>query len=439
MVIRFLQLASGGFVWTERSIIFRMVLPPLLFTPRDVAPGASLGQETDTSGVLHFRLPTTPSACVLHQIRTLEGATRSRLRDTLGMSQPSVTRHVRALREVGLVEERQIEHDGERPGRPHAVLGLDGRHLIIWGAHIGARSTHLTITDGAGRMLRENILPVVVAERTPSQMVAAIAQAMEHLAGGLPRPVSVGVVVSAHLDRSGIVSSLEYGWEGVDLSRLLSQRLGCVTRVGTGVAAMAARELLSRPIGLSETGSALYFYAREVINHAWIVNGAVHRPHSGRQVSSFDDLARGSVLAQGEEHPYSAAAAVSAANRAGIRVRNFQDLVVVANRDANRVANWDGSRNSRARAILDARADLLSGAITLILDAVDPAVLVLAGEAFTSDRAGLNRIVDDLRKRHGGPEQLGINLAGPAVIRDAARLAGLFPLWQEPLCHTQPR
>lgn len=376
---------------------------------------------------LHFHLPASPPACILHQIRTLKVATRSQLRDTLGISQPSVTRYVRALREAGLVEQRQIEHDGERPGRPHAILGLDGRHLITWGAHIGARSTHLTITDGAGRLLRESTLPVVVAERTPDQMVAAVAQEMANLAHGLPRPVNVGAVVSAHLDRHGIVSSPEYGWEGVDLAALLSQRLGCVVHVGTGVAAMAAQELLSRPISPADPGSSLYFYAREVINHAWIVNGAVHRPHSGRPGSSFQELARGTMLAQGEDHPFSGAAAVSAARRAGIRVEGFQDLVAVATRDAT------------ARAILDARAVLLSDAITLILDAVDPAVLVLAGEAFTADRVGLNHIVNDLRNRHGGPEQLGINLAGPAVTRDAARLAGLFPLWLEPLRYTGSR
>lgn len=380
--------------------------------------------------VLHFRLPTSPPACILHQIRTLEGATRGQLRDTLGISQPSVTRHVTALREAGLVEQRQIEHDGERPGRPHAVLGLDGRHLIIWGAHIGARSTHVTITDGAGRLLREHTTPMVVADRTPGQMVVAVAQVMEELACGLPQPVSVGVVVSAHLDRCGIVSSPEYGWEGVDLAGLLSQRLGRVVHLGTGVAAMAAGELLSRPLQPADAESSLsslYFYAREVINHAWIVNGAVHRPHSGRQVSCFRDLARGSMLAQGEDHPFSGAAAVAAAQRNGIGVEGFQDLVAVATRD------------TRARTILNSRADLLAEAITLILEAVDPAVLVLAGEAFTSDRVGLARVVDALRARHGGPELLGINLAGPAVIRDAARLAGLFPLWWDPLGYTNPR
>lgn len=398
-----------------------------LLTEPNSTPGAHIGSMSGASTALHFRLPTTPSACILHQIRTLKAATRGLLRDTLEISQPSVTRHVRALREVGLVEERQMEHDGERPGRPYAVLGLDGRHLTVWGMHIGARSTHLTITDGAGRLLRESTLPVVVAERTPDQMVAAVAQEMANLAHGLPRPVNVGAVVSAHLDRHGIVSSPEYGWEGVDLAALLSQRLGCVVHVGTGVAAMAAQELLSRPISPADPGSSLYFYAREVINHAWIVNGAVHRPHSGRPGSSFQELARGTMLAQGEDHPFSGAAAVSAARRAGIRVEGFQDLVAVATRDAT------------ARAILDARAVLLSDAITLILDAVDPAVLVLAGEAFTADRVGLNHIVNDLRNRHGGPEQLGINLAGPAVTRDAARLAGLFPLWLEPLRYTGSR
>ena len=406
-----------------RSIIFPMTL---LTEPGSVA-GTHSPPLPGCSPALHFRLPTIPSARVLHQIRTLKAPTRSLIRDTLEISQPTVTRHVRALIDAGLVEERQTEHDGERAGRPHAVLGLDGRHVIVWGMHIGVRSTHLTITDGAGRLIREMELPILLPERTPAQMVALLVREMEKLACGLPTPVSVGAAVSAHLDRRGIVNSREYGWTGVDLANRLSRRLGRAVHVGAGVAAMAAQELLSRPISPADSGSTLYFYAREVVNHAWIVNGTVHRPHSGRLGSSFRELAQGSVLAQGEDHPFSGAAAVSAARRAGIQVDSFRDLVTL------------GPTNATARKITDARARLLGDAITLILDAVDPSALVLAGEAFTADHRGLEHSVTDIRAQRGGPSQLKIHLAGPAVTRDAARLVGVFPLWTDPLAQLVQR
>ncbi|MDO5507766.1 MAG: ROK family protein, partial [Corynebacterium casei] len=65
------------------------------------------------------------------------------------------------------------------------------------------------------------------------------------------------------------------------------------------------------------------------------------------------------------------------------------------------------------------------------LDIVDPAALVLAGEAFVIDRVGLRHVVNKVRARRAA-SQLRISLASPAVTRDAARLTGVYPLWAEP-------
>lgn len=383
--------------------------------------------EKPLDAALRFHLPTSPPARVLHQIRTLELATRTTLRDTLGISQPSVTRHVRALVEAGLVEERPVEQGAERTGRPHSILVLDGRHLTVWGMHIGVRTTHLVINDGAGRLLREAEIPLVVATLSPEQLVARLIRGMRTLAPGLPLPVHVGVAVSAPLNQHGVVSSPDYGWEQVDLAALMEAELGRPVHIGAGAAAMAAQELLSQPLSSpASSSSTLYFYAREVINHAWIVNGVVHRPHSGRPGLSLHSLARGSVLAEGAEHPFSDAATIAAADRAGITVDSFRELVAVAEKDPT------------ARAIVDARAALLTEAIDLIVDAVDPSVLVLAGEAFTADCLGLEEIVRVLHSRREGTAPLQINVAGAEVTRDAACLAGLFPLWSDPLGYATP-
>ena len=53
------------------------------------------------------------------------------------------------------------------------------------------------------------------------------------------------------------------------------------------------------------------------------------------------------------------------------------------------------STNATARQLVDARNKLLVDAITLVLDIVDPAALVLAGEAFviSSRRCAIDRSV----------------------------------------------
>lgn len=372
------------------------------------------------SGSLHFQLPANSPARVLHQVRTLKSPTRGMLRKTLGMSQPSVTRHVRALIDSGLVEEREVTHDGERVGRPHATLGLDGRHMVTWGIHVGVRTTVLTINDGAGRLIREHELNIPVALTPMAEVLDHIAHHLREMGEGLPAPVSVGAAVSAHIDRNGIVTSPEYNWDEVDIAAELSYRLGHPVHVGSGAAAMAAQELLSAPLNGEDPGSTLYFYAREVVNHAWIVNGAVHRPHSGTTTTAFHDLARGTGLEHEEVHPLSGLATVAAAQRAGIKGHSYRDLVHVS------------KTNPAARRFIDARNELLVDALTLVLDIVDPAALVLAGEAFVIDRVGLRNIVSQVRARRA-TSQLRISLAGPAVTRDAARLTGVYPLWADPL------
>ena len=371
------------------------------------------------SGSLHFQLPANSHARVLHQVRTLESPTRGMLRETLGMSQPSVTRHVRALIDAGLVEEREVTHDGERVGRPHTILGLDGRHLVTWGIHVGVRATVLTITDGAGRLIREQELNLPITLTPMGEALDHIAQQLHEMSEGLPAPACVGAAVSAHIDRNGIVTSREYNWEEVDIAAELSFRLGQPVHVGSGAAAMAAQELLSAPLSSEDPSSTLYFYAREVVNHAWIVNGAVHRPHSGTNTTAFHELARGTGLEHDDVHPLSGLATVAAAQREGVQAHTYRELVQIT------------GKNSTARRFVDVRNDLLVDAITLVLDIVDPAALVLAGEAFVIDRVGLRHVVNKVRARRAA-SQLRISLASPAVTRDAARLTGVYPLWAEP-------
>ncbi|QGU03667.1 ROK family transcriptional regulator [Corynebacterium comes] len=375
------------------------------------------------TGLSHFRQPEAPVARVLHQIRTVPGVTRGMLRDGLGYSQPSVTRHVRALMEAGLVEEHPVDPDGERTGRPHVSLSVDASHVVVWGAHMGLRSTVVAASDGAGRLIREESIDIPVAELPPEVALDRLAQALDRVGVDLPRPVSVGAAFSSHLDRQGAITSPAYGWDRVNPGVHLSAALGHAVAVSSGVAAMAGRELSATPLDAGPAGSTLYFYAREVVNHAWIVNGAVHRAHSGQSPESFVEVPAGSALAHVAPgaHPLGKATVVHAARRAGLDAPDFPSLVALAETD------------SRARALLDERADLIARAILLSLDVMDPETLVLAGDGFRMDRKGLRTVVTKIRARRGGPDQLRINLAGPHVIRDAALLAGLHQFWRNPL------
>ncbi|WP_197088383.1 hypothetical protein [Corynebacterium occultum] len=200
--------------------------------------------------------------------------------------------------------------------------------------------------------------------------------------------------------------------------------------MATGVTAMAAIELLSRPLGESDvaiSGSTLYFYAREVVAHAWMFHGAVHRPHQGRDPRPFRHIAISgeflniSLDLPGHIHPLSNTGVLHAARARGVEAVDFGHLVHQA------------AQLPLAREIFDARARLLVELIRLAVDVVGPDSLVFAGEAFTLDPQELQLIIAMLREHQGGPGDFRIQRAGRNILRNAARQVALYRLWQDPL------
>lgn len=358
----------------------------------------------DMNRSVHFTAPTAPVARVFHQIRA-STADRTTLQRDLGLSQASVTRHVAALIEAGLVEEtRPAPDDGTRAGRPRTLLEIDGRHQTVWAAHIGVRSSALVVADLAGRVIRESRLRWDVRRATAEQSLDHMAAELAALGAGLPDPVNVGIAFSAHVDDDGIVDSPSYGWAGVDVSSLLP----FPATLGTGVAAMASTEIIETPLQATKSSSILYFYAREIVAHAWIFNGTVHRPNSGRTPSAF----RGKL---------SSSATLEEAARRGVTANSIRELARLAR------------SNYTARAVLDERARGLGRAVTAAVDIVDPDAVVFAGEAFTTDPEGLRIVVRTLHEQAENVGQLRIQRADAHILRTAAIQVALDPVRRDPL------
>lgn len=378
---------------------------------------------------IQFTQPSQPIARVMHQIRVMRQPSRATLVKTLGYSQPSVTRYVNTLIDAGLVR-TQIEpgHD-IRAGRPAEQLVIDGHHLVVWGIHIGARSTEIVISDAAGRVLRAQSIPLRIIEHSATDALGRICQEAHKLARGLSQPVTVGVAFSEHLDNSGSITSSVYGWDGVAAGEIIADILGKPVFVASGVSAMAGSELAHTPLDdgslvatPQKNESTLYFYAREVIAHAWIFHGAVHRPHSGVAPRAFSQIAQsGTFEVEEGTHPLGNSAVVNAARAQRIPATNLAHLVEIAKCD------------SVARRLLDERAELLGRIVRLAIDIVDPTTVVFAGDAFTTDPQGVQLIAQQLRREAHGPSDLRIQRASQSIVRDAARAVATHQLWQNPL------
>lgn len=378
---------------------------------------------------IQFVLPSHPIARVMHQIRVMENPSRATLAKTLGYSQPSVTRYVNALIDAGLVG-TQIEpcHDF-RAGRPAEQLVVDGRHVVAWGFHIGARTTEIVISDAGGRILRAQSISLRIIEHSVTSALGKICQEAHKLSRGLSQPVAVGIAFSEHVDRNGFVTSTVYGWDSVAAGDIVADILGKPVWVATGVSAMAGSELVHAPLndGFSVTSShenesTLYFYTREVIAHAWVFHGAVHRPHSGISPKAFARIAQsGTFEAKEGVHPLGNSAVINAARARHIPATSLAHLVEIAKRDA------------AARRLLDERAELLGRIIRLAIEVVDPKTVVFAGEAFTADLQGVQLIARQLRRDDGISSELRIQRASQSAVRDAARTVATYQLWQNPI------
>lgn len=369
------------------------------------------------SPTAHFTAPATGPAKCLHQIRTSPGITRGRLHADLGMSQPTVTRHVSALIDAGLVEQVSPTSGGG-VGRPGSTLQPDGRDLTALGAHVGLRSTQLVAVDGVGRPLHKRTLRLPVAELSPEDAMEAVHHALMTLGRDFPTPVSLGIAFSAHVDYAGRITSPSYGWQDVDPVAQLDTDIPVA--VSTGVGAMAGSELSSSPLALSRDplASTLYVYARELVGHAWIVGSAVHQPYTGSAPSAFNDIAASGSFSDRHGHPLGSTAVLDVARRRGLNVSTVPDLVALA------------ERNPVGREVLDERATLLSRIISLAVDVVDPSTVVFAGETFTADPGTVRIIAEGLR---GTGRQLSIQRAGDGILSRAAAVTALHRLWQDPL------
>ncbi|WP_158678045.1 ROK family transcriptional regulator [Corynebacterium camporealensis] len=388
-------------------------------------------QHHTTTTPLRFSLPATPLTRVLHQIRTGAPISRGGIRKSLGYSQPSVTRQVNALIDADWVEQLPAPvRDSVSAGRPSKDLELNARHVVVWGVHIGARNSVLVICDGAGRILREESLDVAVHRSTPQDFLDYIAGRMQALSQGLPTPHSVGVAFSEPLGMM-VCSALTY-----TAGRKFRQRTCLAMPSATPYpsppvyAAMAATEMLSHPLNTETAGPALdstmNIYGREVVTHAWMFNGAVHRPHSGKPDFDFAGLldSDSKLLAAASEHDHAHALSNStvlyAAKQLGIEAESFRELIARSGSEP------------QVRDLLSERASALSAAIRLAVDLVDPVSVVFAGEAFTDDPASIKEIVGQLRS-HSSHPKLRIQRAGNRVLHNAARMSALYPLWNNPL------
>ncbi|OIV38990.1 sugar kinase [Mangrovactinospora gilvigrisea] len=183
-------------------------------------------------------------------------ASRAELVTAAGLARSTVTRHLDALIEAGVITEGGPVRRGTR-GRPAARLALNPRAGLVASADVGARDARVAVLDLGQDLLAETTVALDL-ESGPDAVLGRLADTVRELldraaertaaarlcalAVGLPGPVD-------HAAGTPVRPPIMPGWDGHPVGRDLSARLGCAVLVDNDVNLMALGEARTLPAG----------------------------------------------------------------------------------------------------------------------------------------------------------------------------------------------
>ena len=356
----------------------------------------------------------TGRAAVLRAVLAQGPVARSTIARRTGLSPAAVTRHTADLTAFGLIRELPAAAE-KRLGRPHTPLDIETDRQVAAGLHIAATHCTLAVLDLRGRVLAQERLPHPAAD--PVTVLTAAARRLPdfiaaHAGGRIP--LGVGVATGGWVDRELglLVEHHPLGWREVPVRELVAEPTGLPVRVDSHARALLRAEQLFGPIGAAD--SVVHLFVGNVVDAAIVTGDAVH--HGPR--SAAGDIAHqplgdptvrcpcgrsGCLQATVSDWAFSARAV-----RAGIIPAPSMPLLLDAARRGD----------PAARALFRSRAVSLGGAVALLLDVLNPEVLVVT-------EAGLLYLPDCLDVLHTEVRRRSHVCADPAdQVRAPAFAAG---------------
>ena len=172
---------------------------------------------------------------VLQKLLANSGAPRTEVAEQVGLSAMAVSRIVRELLQVGLVEEGEKALDGGR-GRRRTRLRLGAAGAYVLGLSITAYEQSIALGNTRGDVLMQRPIKVSFIKETQKTLREFAAAAERLIAdSGVDRLriLGAGVVIAGFVDQDdGFVSAAPYlGWGRTDVAGLFSSLLDMPTVV----------------------------------------------------------------------------------------------------------------------------------------------------------------------------------------------------------------
>lgn len=383
-----------------------------------------------------MRAPESAAACVFAAVRRRGPVARDVIAALSGLSIATVNRQVSALLDAHLLRERPDLVAPGAVGRPRIPLEVNREPYLTLGVHIGARTTSIAASDLLGRTLDAVETPTPGGSQ--SVALASLADSARRYLSRWHRrrPLWVGVAIGGVVDNAGgRVDHLRLGWSQAPVGQAFAAELGLPVSVASHVDAMAFAEVLGNRFGEEQAGSgtSLYFYARETVGIAQVINGRVHTPTSGP--GTVAGLPVHSELLGGSgrlESTVSDEAVVSAARKLGILPQSGPSSSVATLRRIARDA--DDRQSAGAREILAERARVLGNAVALVRDILNPDDLVVGGQAFTEYPEGMQYVRAAFAEYSLlSPREIRMTTFGNRVQEASASAVSLSSLYADPI------
>ena len=337
----------------------------------DLPPAAARAARDSASVVLRAVLDHGPIA-------------RSSVARAARMSAASVSGVAAALLDRGLVREVPEAAGPPGIGRPHVPLDIDPDGVAVIGAHIAVPCVTVGLLDLRGRIIAEYRDPH--GRRDPGSVLAALrarVAAVRRDHAGRRRILGLGLATGGWVDGAAgtVVDHPLLGWQHVPVAGVLADGTGLPVRVDSNSRALLKAEQLFGDVVRRVRGSAVHLFVGNMVDVAFAVGGVVHQgPRS----------AAGAVA----HLPIEGCAEVCACGRTGCLQAAVSERTLVRRALAAGLidrpdfrALVDAALTGRAEAVamFEERAQLVGRAAALLLDLLDPEVLVVV-------EAGANRM-----------------------------------------------
>ncbi|MFI8962929.1 ROK family protein [Streptomyces sp. NPDC053493] len=379
----------------------------------------------------------TNAATVLRTVLDHGPVARSAVARLSGLSPAAVSRQATDLLRHGLLRELPERAETGGPGRPQIPVDL---HLgatagpVVGGVHLGAPASTLSLVDLRGRVVaRRSLRHHGLDPRTlPATLALHLRAFLADHVGTRPL-LGVGAALGGWVDpdRGRVVRHDALGWYQRPLAAELTRGLGGLTvRADNHARAVAQSEILfGRP---EARRSLVHLFVGNVVDAALGIAGVVHQGPG----SAAGDVAHLPVPDSTVACPCGRSGCLEAtvANRALGETAYRRGIVPEP--DTALLVDAAAAGDRRADRLLRERARAVGRAVALLLDVLNPDLVVVTEHASLLEPGYLEEIrgaAVDLSHVCDDPERIVSPHAGPAAMPVAAGTVLLNPLFRNPL------